>query len=281
MHVHPMRRHPISRCWPLLILALCSACASVSDSVNERFLSRSVVVAGERYSFRVWLPPRYTRLRRWPVILYLHGSGERGDDNYAPLTSGLPDALMEFGSRYPFIVIIPQCRDGSEWYGPMEEQALAALEASITEFRGDRRRVILTGISMGGAGTWYMARLPDRFAGIVPVSAEVVRQHDDPFPQPVPRDLGAILHSQEPRDALARAIGAMTPVWAFHGADDDEIPADESRWMVAALRAIGNPVRYSEYPGTGHNAWDRAYADPQLPVWMMQRQLPAPAASPR
>jgi predicted peptidase len=276
-----MRRQPIRRFWLFLILALSAACASVREPVNDRFLSRSVVIGGERYNYRVWLPPRYTRLRRWPMILYLHGSGERGDDNYAPLTSGLPDALMDYGSRYPFVVVIPQCRDGFEWYGPMEQQALAALEASIVEFRGDRRRVVLTGISMGGAGAWYMARLPDRFAGVVPVSAEVVRQDGDPFPQPLPPDLAAILHAQDARDTLARAIGAMTPVWAFHGADDEEIPADESRWMVAALRAIGNPVRYTEYPATGHNSWDRAYSDPQLPAWMLQRQLPSPSPAGR
>jgi len=262
------------------MLALCGACASVSQDINERFLSRSVVIGGERYNYRVWLPPRYTRLRRWPVILYLHGSGERGNDNYAPITSGLPDALMQFGSRYPEIVVIPQCRDGLEWYGPMEEQALAALEASIVEFRGDRRRVTLTGISMGGAGAWYMARLPSRFAAVVPISGEVLRQTDDPFPQPLPKDLAAILDAPDARDVLARAIG-NTPVWAFHGADDPEIPADESRWMVAALRAIGNRVLYTEYPATGHNAWDRAYADPQLASWMLQPQRTvstAPAA---
>jgi predicted peptidase len=262
-----------------MVLLACAACRSAGPTVEQRFLSRSVVVHGERYNFRVWLPQYYTRLRRWPIILYLHGSGERGDDNYAPLTSGLPDALDEYGARYPAIIVIPQCRDGVEWYGAMEEQALAALEASIVEFRGDRRRVTLTGVSMGGAGAWYMARLPDRFAAVVPVSAEVVRQDGDPFPVKLPPDLAAILESSNPRDALARAIGS-TPVWVFHGADDPEIPADESRWMVAALRAVGNAVRYTEYPATGHNAWDRAYADPQLAAWMTQRQRPAPP-SPR
>ena len=265
--------------WPKLkrfvvlafLLVFC-ACVTVDPSIDAAFLTRSVVVGGERYFYRVWLPPHYTRLRRWPVILFLHGSGERGDDNVSQLANGLPEALQEHAALYPSIVVVPQCRDGEEWYGKMETQALAALEASIDEFRGDRRRVVVTGISMGGAGAWYMGRLPHRFAAIVPVSGEVVRQPGDPFPDPPPRDLAAILDTFDPHDALAKVI-APTPVWVFHGAQDDEIPVSEARDMVAALQAQHDPVRYTEYPDAGHNAWDRAYGDPQLAAWINQQQM--------
>jgi predicted peptidase len=227
---------------------------------------------GERtYRYRVWLPRRYTKLRRWPVILFLHGSGERGDDNLRQLTVGLPPLLTREPSRYPAVVVVPQCADDREWYGEMEQQALAALDQSMAEFRGDRRRVYITGISMGGAGAWYLARHPGRFAAIVPVSGEVTRQADDPFPAEPPRDLAALLHAPDPFGALAARIG-KTPVWAFHGAADPVIPVDQSRRMVAALRAHGGIVRYTELPGVGHNSWDTAYGDPELAKWMLEQR---------
>ncbi len=254
-----------------MVLLACWACGTASEAVDARFLARSVVANGERYFYRVWLPPHYTRLRRWPVILYLHGSGERGDDNVAQLTNGLPDALREFGSRFPSIVVIPQCRDGFEWYGAMETVALTALDASIAEFHGDARHVVVTGISMGGAGAWFMARLPHRFVAVVPVSGEVVRQGDEPYPQPLPPDLEAILGSSNPHAALAHALGP-TPVWVFHGAEDDEIPVGEARAMVEAMRAMHGEVHYTEYRDTGHDAWDRAYAEPELATWIAAKQ---------
>jgi len=169
-----------------------------SCSPNPQFIERKIAIEGRTYRYRVWLPPRYTKLRRWPVILYLHGSNERGDDNLRPLTSGLPLALSHDPRRFRAIVVIPQCALDTEWYGEQEQQALAALDATIKEFRGDRRRVILTGMSMGGAGVWYFARHPQRFAALVPVCGEVVRAADDPFPIPPPPDLAKILASSNP-----------------------------------------------------------------------------------
>src|SRR5262249_50915151 len=140
--------------------------------------------------------------------------------------------------RYKCIVVFPQARFGQEWYGEMESQALAALDATIREFHGDPRRVYLTGVSMGGAGTWYMARHRRKFAAVVPVCGEVVRQPDDPFPSDPPPDVARIVGAPDPYATLAGAIGP-TPVWAFHGADDPVIPVAQSRSMVAALRAAG------------------------------------------
>jgi predicted peptidase len=251
----------------LVALLLSGGCFSSTTSTKD-FLVRSVTVGEHRYAYRVWLPPHYTKLRNWPVVLYLHGSEERGDDNERPLTAGLPAALEEYGPRFHSIVVIPQCRDGSEWYGEMEQQALDALDATIREFHGDPRRVILTGISMGGAGAWYMARHRGRFAAVAPISGEVVRQPDDPFPEEPPEDLARLLHSSDPYAALAAAIG-HTPVWAFHGELDPIIPATESRRMVEELRAAGDEVLYTEYRGGGHDAWDDAYSDPQFVQWML------------
>src|SRR5581483_9866203 len=202
---------------------LCVLCVSVvmflcGCAHHADFLARSVTSGNQQYGYRVWLPPHYTKLRRWPVILFLHGSGERGDDNESQLNNGLAPALDRFGDRYNAVIVFPQCRDGQEWYGEMEAQALAALEQTIREFHGDRRRVYVTGISMGGSGAWYLARHHTLFAAIVPICGEVARDPDDPFPVEPPPDIARIVGAPDPYATLAQMIAA--PVWVFHGADD-------------------------------------------------------------
>jgi predicted peptidase len=254
----------------LLLLAGCS----LTCTQQSKFLERQITLGRHVYRYRVWLPPRYTKLRRWPVILFLHGSGESGNDDVRQLTTALPAQLVQDPSRYHAVVVIPQCPTDREWYGEMETQALAALDASIKEFRGDPRRLYLTGVSMGGAGAWYFARHPGRWAAIVPVCGEVVRQPGDQFPIDPPADIKQILHAANPYDTLARAIGS-TPVWIFHGSDDPVISPEQARRMFAALRAHHGNVQYTEYPGVGHNSWDRAYAEPGLPKWLLAQRLSA------
>lgn len=251
----------------LLLLSAVWFPLSVSCSPHAHFLERSVTLGLHTYRYRVWLPPHYSKVRHWPVVLYLHGSAERGDDNIRQLASALPVQLPRFSERYKCIVVIPQCAYGQEWYGDMETQALAALEATIREFRGDRRRLYLTGVSMGGAGTWYMAR-HHRWAAILPVCGEVSRQPDDPFPIDPPPDLARIVGSSNPFAAMAQAIGT-TPVWAFHGSDDPVIPVTQSRSMAAAL---GKTARYTELKGMGHDIWDRVYSDANVVHWMLAQR---------
>jgi predicted peptidase len=250
-------------CVSVVILAGCAK--------QQHFLERSVTLGEHQYRFRVWLPARYTKLHRWPVILSLHGSGERGDDNVLQLSSGLASALERFGDRYKAVIVFPQCRNGQEWYGEMELQALAALEQSIREFHGDRRRVYVTGTSMGGSGAWFMARHRGLFAAAVPVCGEISRDPADPFPVELPPDIARVVGASDPYAALAAMI-ATTPVWAFHGTDDNEVPVRESRNMVAALRRAGGRVKYTEYPGIGHDSWDLAYADPNMVRWLLQQR---------
>lgn len=239
---------------------------------HSAFLERGVGIGGQQYRYRVWLPAHYTKLHHWPVVLYLHGSGERGDDGARPLTTGLPPALERFGERYHCVVVIPQCAFGREWYGEMEQMALAALEQTIVEFHGDRRRVYVTGISMGGTGAWYFGRHRRRFAAIIPIAGEIVRQPDDPFPTDLPPDVARIAFAADPYATLAAEIGP-TAAWAFHGAADDVVPVTESRKMFAALQRAGGNARYTEYPGVGHASWDLAYADANLTHWMLAQRL--------
>jgi len=255
-----------------VLFLLPAACflLSLTCSRQTSFLERSVVVNGRIYKYRVWLPPHYSKVHRWPVVLYLHGSAERGDDNVRQLSNGLPVALPKYSDRYKTVVVIPQCAYGQEWYGDQETQALAALDKSIVEFRGDRRRLYLTGISLGGAGTWYMAR-HRRWAAVIPVCGEVSRQPNDPFPSDPPPDLARIVGSPDPFGTLADAIG-NTPVWMFHGSEDREIPVTQSRAMFAAFRARGWNARYTEYKGIGHQIWDETYADEELVHWMLKQR---------
>lgn len=255
-----------------LAVALLIVLAAAGCSRRSHFLERSISIGPHTYRYRVWLPARYTKLHHWPVILYLHGSGERGDDNLRQLSNGLAPALERFGERYKTVVVLPQCRMGEEWYGENEAQALAALEQSIREFHGDRRRIYLTGISMGGAGAWYLARHRHKFAAVVPVAGEVARAPDDPFPSDPPPDIARIVGAPDPFAAMAQAIG-KTPVWAFHGSDDDVIPVTQSRSMYAALKAVGGNVQYTEYAGAGHEIWDRAYADSDMVHWLLAQRL--------
>jgi predicted esterase len=251
---------------PLLLIAI-AACGPPGQ-----FVERQVGATGAPYRFRVWLPPHYTPMRSWPVILFLHGSGERGEDNLRQLTVGLPKVLEAWPWRYPAVVVLPQCPLGEEWVGPIERQALAALDAAILEFHGDRRRLCVTGISMGGSGAWYLARHPHRFAAVLPVSGEIVAEASDPFPNPSP-EVEKILQSRDPFATLAKRIGA-TPVWVFHGSDDTVIAVEQSRRMVAALHSAGGSVRYDELRGAGHVIWDDVYSSRRVAKWLLAQKLP-------
>jgi predicted peptidase len=255
----------------LVVVSGCLRCApGVLKKVDtEVFLDRLVTVDGSDYHYRVFLPLHYKHWRRWPVVLFLHGSGERGDDNLQQTKVGIGPALEKYRERYRCLVVLPQARAGKDWDGAMERQALAALEQTVKEFHGDPRRVYLTGVSLGGSGVWYMAaRYPHRFAALAPIAAEVVPTGGDK----APADLKKALDGPDPYMTLAEALGPA-PVWAFHGADDNEVPVAETRRMVTALKALKHPVRYTEYPEMGHDAWDAAYADPTLVQWLFAQRL--------
>lgn len=255
-----------------VVLLLVAAILLTTCARRSRYLERSVTLGDHRYSFRIWLPPHYTKVHHWPVVLFLHGSSERGDDNARQIATGLAPALERYGERYKCVVVFPQCADSQEWYGEMEQQALAALNATILEFHGDQRRIYVTGVSMGGSGAWYMARHSRRFAAVIPIAGEVVRKPDDKFPIDPPPDIARIVGAPDPYAKLAAAIG-RTPIWIFHGADDDVVPVTESRSMFAAIRNAGGRAQYTEYSGVGHNCWDLAYGDRNLVHWMLSQRL--------
>jgi poly(3-hydroxybutyrate) depolymerase len=229
------------------------------------FLNRRVTVHGVSYKYMVYLPEDYDAHRKWPVILFLHGSGERGSDGETETNIGLPAAIRNHPDRWPFVVVMPQVPwNEHHWTDPdMMAMAIGALDASLREFHGDADRVYLTGLSMGGHGVWELARnYPGRWAALVPV-ASGLRWSWAPTARTTDPNL--------PEEYVA-AIG-RTPVWIFHGSEDHTVATAQGEEMYEALKAAGGHVRFWEYEQVGHASWDRAYAEPELPRWLLAHAL--------
>ena len=263
-----------------LIFAAGTVCAlllvsgeSSSPPRQRGFLKRTIAIGAEVYHYQVFLPFGWQPQKTWPVVLFLHGNGERGDDGWRQTRVGIGPAIRRDPERVPAVVVLPQCRRGMWWtHAPMERLALAALEAAIQEFGGDPTRVFLTGISMGGYGTWSLAaKYPGKFAALAPICGGVV----PPAGIEVPEDHPPVEFSPTPYRSMAARIGP-TPVWIFHGTDDPRVPVSESRKMAEALQALGKRVRFSEYVGVGHDSWDQAYEEPEFFPWLLSHRVARP-----
>ncbi len=238
-----------------------------AQRIETGFLDRTVTMAGQIYRYQVYIPADYSTETNWPVILFLHGAGERGADGLLQTTVGLGPAIRRKPSRYPAIVIFPQASVDSQWVGAPAEMALATLTQTMGEFSVDPTRVYLTGLSMGGHGTWYLAyRHPELFAAVVPICGWIPDFVGFAGSVPVvPADSGAAI------PALARRL-AETPVWIFHGEMDSVVPASGSREPAAALQAVSANARYTEYLGLGHNSWDATYASAEFTEWLFAQR---------
>jgi predicted peptidase len=262
----------------LLCLSFFSVSLAIAPRATARtqetgFIDRTLSLHGATYKYQVYLPESWSRKQKWPVILFLHGAGERGNDGLLQTDVGLPRAIRENRSRFPAIVVLPQCPADRWWTQlEMEEMALAALVAATKTFKGDPKRTYLTGLSMGGFGSWYIAaRHPGKFAAVVPICGGIVlTEHTRQMHPELVKDS----YPDDPKSYadVAQKIG-KTPVWIFHGGADDTVPVDGSRKLSDALKAAGGNVRYTEYPGVGHNSWDKAYAEPQLMPWLLSNSL--------
>jgi predicted peptidase len=200
---------------------------------------------------------RAKRERRWPLLLFLHGSGERGDDVWSVASHGPPKMLREKRGHPAarlltenFIVVSPQCRKG-EWWDP--NLLLALLDEIMATHSVDPTRVYLTGMSMGGYAAWELgAAFPERFAALAPVCG------GGSF-------LTAYRSHVEKRAAL-RALG----IWAFHGAKDETVPLIESERMIAVMKRFDvADVRFTVYPDARHDSWTETYANPDLYTWLL------------
>lgn len=188
--------------------------------------------------------------KRWPLILFLHGAGERGSDVWHVAVHG-PPKIVRDRPDFPFIVVSPQCPTGQRW---SDDAVLALLDDVLARYPVDRKRVYLTGLSMGGYGTWSLGLShPARFAAIVPICGG-----GDP--------LKALLPDPQHVQALR-----TLPVWAFHGAKDPVVKLAESERMVEALRKLGcTEVELTVYPEAQHDSWTETYANPKLYEWFLK-----------
>ena len=167
----------------------------------------------------------------------------------------------------PAIAVFPQAPADSRWLGDPADAAMAALEQSVAEFHGDRSRVYLTGLSMGGYGAWHLALAhPNTFAALVVVCGGLLPHETTTSVQQSPLTMG----EGDPYASTAHALRHL-PIRMFHGDADPVIPVIESRRMAEALRNEGADVTYIELAGVGHNAWDRACGDTELWQWLFQQ----------
>jgi predicted peptidase len=205
----------------------------------QRTVSKSV---GCKYL--LFLPKRYgVGDGRWPLILFLHGAGERGADLELVKVHGLPK-LLDAWPDFPFIVVSPQCPRDAWWSNDVLN---ALVEEAASRYAVDEDRIYVTGLSMGGYGTWSLAvEYPHKFAAVAPICG------------------GGI-------PPLACRIKNV-PVWAFHGAEDDVVPLAESERMVNSLKGCGGNVRFTVYGGVGHDCWTRTYEDPALYSWFLENR---------
>lgn len=256
--------------WAMLTMLVLSACASTRASDKGHFVERSVTVEGHTSRYQVFVPANAAAQRgALPVVLFLHGSGERGSDGVKQTEAGLGPHLRSHARDFPALVVLPQVPEDEEWSGINNRIALAALDATIAEFGADPQRQYLTGMSMGGYGSWNIALdHPTRFAAIVPVCGAVLA------PRAVRATLlvESVAGKADPYAAMASQLKA-TPIWMFHGAKDDVVlPEDDRRLKAAFDQAGAADVRYTEYPQGNHNAWDATYADAAMWKWLFAQR---------
>jgi len=226
--------------------ALLSACAAVPPTPPQGLAAgeqRPWQIEGER--MWVWLPPEYTqRADRWPLLVFLHGSGERGTDLEKVKMHG-PPMWAAKGKAYPLVLVSPQLEEGAVWSPERLHRLLQALQSRLNV---DRKRSLATGLSLGGHGVWnWASQYPRDLAAIAPVCG---------FGDPV-------------------SVEAMreVPVRAYHGDADKAVPLAGQQACVDALLAVGGRVSFTIYPGVGHDSWTPAYQDPELLPWLLaQRQ---------
>ena len=237
-------------------------CAETAEEVTTPAVFKTA--DGETLNYRIYLPKPLPAGRKLPLVLFLHGAGERGSNNVSQLKHGvLP--LIRYGTATndPAILLVPQCPANRQWVDvpwntpshtmpaqpslPMK-LALALVREKMATLPVDPARVYVTGISMGGYGTWdAVQREPRLFAAALPIC-------------------GGGDTAQAP--AIKRV-----PIWTFHGDKDGAVPVRRSRDMVSALRACGGNVQYREYPGAGHDVWTRTYSDNEVLTWFFAQRL--------
>ena len=243
----------------IVIAALSTGCATTdgkrvamtgATASDTGFVTKVITVNGRDRAYCLYVPREYSPEKAWPLIVALHGSGERGEDGLLQTEVGIGHAIRRHADRFPCLVLMPQCAVKSHWkgaWGKSQDEITAEIAQTRNEFRVDPDRTYLTGLSMGGFATWaYGAEHVNEFAALMPLCG-----------------------GGDPKTAHKLA---HIPIWAFHGAADSSVPPQESRRMVEAVKAVGGNVKYTEYEKVNHNCWDRAYDNADTIQWLLSQK---------
>ncbi|MBX2965536.1 MAG: prolyl oligopeptidase family serine peptidase [Cyclobacteriaceae bacterium] len=255
----------------LIIIAVCCLMLPATAQDTTAFKAETFTSSADHVlPYRILYPDDYKKGKKYPVVLFLHGAGERGDNNVSQLIHGSKlFANAENRKKFPAIVIFPQCAKESYWSAvevdrtqtpftlafdytkpitPPLQAAIELLQRIIQQGSVDQSRIYITGLSMGGMGTFEAVyRYPNLFAAAMPICG------------------GADLNAYDERVV-------KVPFRVFHGADDAVVSVDQSQKIVEKLKTLNVAVEYIEYPGVNHNSWDKAFAEPDYLSWMFSRK---------
>ncbi|HXD31115.1 MAG TPA: PHB depolymerase family esterase [Pyrinomonadaceae bacterium] len=256
--------------WLSSLLVLSSAFVTVScqthpSTSTTKVVSKNIVEQtyvnkrGEKMPYLLFVPSGYDKQKKYPLVLWLHGGGARGNDPKINLTFGDQHGFgfltrSDNQSRYPSFVFAPQCPPNRVWGDPAANNLTAEMNLVLeilgqlqADYSIDPARLYVMGISLGGYGAWdVIVRRPGIFAAAVPICGG---------------------------GAPAKAsLMKATAIWAFHGDHDESVDVSESRHMIAALKQAGANPRYTEYKDVGHNSWERAFAEPELLSWLFAQK---------
>jgi predicted peptidase len=229
-----------------VISAWASTTTRPSAGVQQAETFHKTITKTVGCKYLLYLPEEYgkDKTKRWPLILFLHGAGERGDDLNLVKKHG-PPKIVEKDPHFPFIVVSPQCP--ADQFGFSNDVLIALLDDIIARYSVDPDRVYLTGLSMGGYGTWSLACAhPDRFAAIVPICGK--------------------------GETWQASSLKHVPIWAFHGAKDTVVAPQGSKEMVAAVKGSGGDAKLTVYPEAGHDSWTETYNNPELYQWLLKHR---------
>ncbi len=231
----------------ILIVLIVTSCASqVKPNLVDDEMETTIK---ENLSYYLYYPDGYLEEpdKEYPILLFLHGGGESGDSLVTIKRNGPPKLIVQ-GKKFPFLILAPQNPYQKKWWNTRAVKQL--LDTVVTNNRVDKRRIYLTGLSRGGGAAWELAvQYPETFAAMAVVCGMT----------PVP---------------YASWINKDMPIWVFHGEEDKSIPVTESETMVSRLKEMGYDIRFTKYPGIGHNSWVKAYNTEELYDWFVAQKLP-------
>jgi len=226
-----------------LLILITSTYPQQENQTSHNFQKEVKITLSANYL--LYLPNDYSESQKeFPLVLFLHGAGERGNDLEKVKVHGLPRLVNE-GKDFPFIVVSPQCPDLMLWNTDVLSSLLDEIESI---YNVDKNRIYVTGLSMGGHGTWSLALAePNRFAAIAPVCGWA--------------------------DTTKANTISHLPIWVFHGAKDNVVPVKASEDMVSVLKKCGSDVKLTIYPEANHDSWTETYNNDELYKWFLEQSL--------